>query len=161
MKKIPLTQGKVAIVDDEDYESLVLYKWRSTKKKVAKTSYANRIDDDGRCILMHRMILGIEYRSPVVVDHKNGDGLDNRRKNLRIATIAENGRNRGKQKNNKSGYKGVSRSIIPNSLRIRWRAQIQHKGKEIHIGMFDTPEEAHEAYKKYAKKLHGEFANTG
>ena len=91
-----------------------------------------------------------------VIDHINGDGLDNRIANLRLASNAQNLANRGRQKNNASGYKGVHFEAWTG----RYKARIQHGGKSYNLGRFDTPEEAHEAYKKAAAERFGEFARA-
>ena len=145
MKEIPLTQGKVAIVDDDMFEYLNQWKWH-----LSKFGYAVRKPKEQ--IYMHRLIMG----SPkgMATDHINRDKLDNRRENLRTCTTSENMQNRGKQSNNTSGYKGVFWSIPAK----RWRAQIVVMKKAIHLGLFDTPEEAHEEYLKAEKKHFGEFA---
>lgn len=88
------------------------------------------------------------------VDHINGDGLDNRKSNLRICNGSQNRCNKGKPKNNTSGYKGVTWHT-PNK---KWVAQIAVNGKHSYIGSFKTKEEAAKAYNKKAKELHGEFA---
>ena len=92
---------------------------------------------------------------PKEVDHINGDKGDNRWCNLRLANHAENIRNSGVRPNNKLGLKGVYRS-----LNGRYRARIKTNGKTTHLGYFDTPEEAHEAYKEAAQELHGDFAKA-
>ncbi len=86
------------------------------------------------------------------IDHVNGNGADNRRANLRIATRSQNGANRGPQKNNTSGYKGVSRD------KQRWQASITVMGVCHRIGGFDTPEEAAVAYDIRAREVFGEYA---
>jgi hypothetical protein len=93
---------------------------------------------------------------PKEVDHINGDPTDNRWSNLREATPQQNKFNRGTCKSNKSGFKGVSR----HKQNGNWVAEITHNYRKYHIGCFDTPEEAHEAYKKAAYILHGEFARA-
>jgi hypothetical protein len=92
----------------------------------------------------------------MVTDHINGDPLDNRKENLRICTAAENQRNRGANKNNTSGFKGVSWSKRDKI----WRAGIGHDGKDIKLGCFEDKEEAARAYDRKAIELHGEFAYT-
>ena len=89
------------------------------------------------------------------VDHINGNPLDNRKSNLRICTNAENQRNKGVYKNNKSGYKGVHWFKRDK----KWQAQIKHNNKSIHIGLYEDKEEAARAYDKKAKELHGNFKN--
>ncbi|WP_341520726.1 HNH endonuclease [Pseudomonas sp. G.S.17] len=94
----------------------------------------------------------------MVVDHINGDGLDNRRANLRVCTNAENLRNRKMHLNNRSGFKGV---YFDDSRRGKpWRAQITAHGKKHRLGRFDTAEEASAAYRKAAPHMHGEFARA-
>ncbi len=94
---------------------------------------------------------------PKVIDHKNGNSLDNRWKNLRETDALGNAQNARKRKDNKSGYKGV----YWHSQSGTWRAKIQANGKMRTLGNHKTPELAYEAYKKAAKELHGEFANFG
>lgn len=91
------------------------------------------------------------------IDHANGVASDNRIANLRVATHAENLRNRGMNKNNRSGYKGVHWHC----RNKKWRAQIDINGKRCVLGYFESPEAAHNAYAEKAKSLHGEFVNLG
>jgi hypothetical protein len=91
-----------------------------------------------------------------LIDHINHIRDDNRWTNLRDATCSQNDANRVKQKNNTSGYKGVRW----NKTTKKWRAKIRYMNKDIHIGVYTTPQEASEAYKKKAIELHGEFAYT-
>jgi len=107
-----------------------------------------------KLVRLHRLIAGAVEKDQKV-DHINGNTLDNRRSNLRICSNSENLRNRGKNINNTSGYKGVSKR------RNKWAAQVKHNYKTIFLGLFDTPEEAHEAYKRAADKLHLEYKNYG
>lgn len=90
---------------------------------------------------------------PAIVDHINGDRANDRIANLRLATQAENLRNRGKQKNNTSGFKGVYQHAQNN-----WRARITKDGRQYCLGLYSTPEEAHRAYAIAAERLHGDFA---
>src|SRR5690242_17796567 len=101
---------------------------------------------------MHRVIMNAS--ADIHVDRINGDGLDNRRENLRLCTRDENMMNRRKNSNNSSGYKGVDRN------KGKWRAYIQVDKKWIHLGYFSTAEQAAHAYDNAAKKYFGEFANT-
>lgn len=89
-KEIPLTQGKVAIVDDEDYAALSQYKWQVTKRR--HTCYARRAIGGGKYLYMHTAILG--KKEGFMADHINGNGLDNRRDNLRLVTQRQNSQNR-------------------------------------------------------------------
>ena len=153
MKKIPLTQGKHAIVDDEDYDKLLEHEWCASKG--CNTFYATRIVRVGRSrktILMHREILN----TPIGLhtDHVNGNGLDNTQNNLRVCTRAENTRNQTVRSNNTSGYKGVSW----NSRKNKWNANIYAEDKNIHLGFFFCLIKAAKAYNDAAKKYYGEYA---
>lgn len=103
----------------------------------------------------HRIIWKMHYgvEPPPIIDHIDGNGLNNRIDNLREATIYQNGWNSKRSARNKSGFKGVSFNTEKN----KWRAAIHVQGKTRLIGYFSTPEEAGEAYKKEAAILHGEF----
>lgn len=148
MREIRITRGQVAIVDDEDYEWLSEYSWyfdgqyAATKPKRYKNA-----------TLMHRLIM--QTPKGFETDHINRAKLDNRKSNLRICTTAENQRNRLKQKNNTSGYKGVVRS-----QQNTWFGQIMLKGETLRTPRFKTPEEAAKAYEVLAHGLFGEFART-
>jgi len=104
---------------------------------------------------MHRVILGVEDRR-TVVDHKNRDTMDNRRENIRACSHAENMMNRKTARHNCSGLKGAHQSSGRG-----WKSEIRAHGKRIQLGVFKTPEAAHEAYVAAAKKYHGEFARAG
>lgn len=160
MKAIPLTQGKVALVDDRDYRRVIAFRWYARQDKKTGIWYASRQEPTGlekprqRTIRLHRFItdapLGTE------VDHKNRDGLDDRRQNLRVTDKAGNQRNRGRQKNNTSGFKGVVRHHRGN----RWVAQLKLSGQLLYLGCFKEKTEAAAAYDRAALKYHGEFAKT-
>jgi len=154
---IPLTQGKYAIVDPEDYKRLSKYKWYA--KKCGKTFYASRTVWTGKNkkrinITMHRQILNPPY--PLVVDHINHNGLDNRKANLRPATRKQNNMNRLciKRKGSPSKYKGV----IWHKHTKKWNVQICYNGKRKTIGYFNDEIEAAKAYDEAAKKYHRDFA---
>lgn len=148
-KTIPLTQGKHAIVDAEDYEWLSLYKWQYCNGYAVRSIRLSR--NKGKTIRMHRLLMNDPLKE---VDHINQDALDNRKSNLREATRAENAQNIGITSRNKSGYIGVSWR----KSHKKWLAGIRHNGQEKFIGYFSTPIEAAMARDKEAKKLHGEFA---
>lgn len=145
---IPLTRGKVAIIDNEDAALISQYKWQADRD--GRTWYARRtisLPGGGRKTQkMHQLITGHPR-----TDHRNGDGLDNRRANLRRATKAQNNRNRRKTIGY-SKYKGVGWH------ENRWCAQIKVNGKKIHLGRFISEEDAARAYDAAARREFGEFA---
>jgi hypothetical protein len=157
-KLIKLTQNKYAIVDDEDYDDLIKWKWFATKQ--AKTYYAvrtARLSGKQTTIRMHRYLLNAQTGDEI--DHKNNNGLDNRRKNIRFCTSTQNKGNCRKYTSIRYGnkYKGV-KANYKRSKNNPWAAVICYKGKGIYIGVFKTEEEAALAYNKKAIELFGEFA---
>jgi len=148
-KFIPLIRGGFAIVDGDDYEKLAKYRWYCEHE--GNTSYAVRTKN-GKRIYMHRQIL--DAPKGKVVDHKDGNGLKNRKSNLRLCTRAQNMRNRRPWLRCSSKYKGVSWDTCGN----HWRARITFNGKKIHIGHFDDEVEAARAYDRKAWELFGEYA---
>jgi hypothetical protein len=164
---IPLSKkgkhaGKYVVVVDSVDAELAELSWCVRVDK--NTQYASRAiwkDGKRRTEYLHREVLKRKLERDLLptegVDHIDGDGLNNRRDNLRVATHAQNLRNRGKNKNNKSGYKGV----YWHKATKKWKAQIKVNGKEKYLGLFDNPEDAHKAYCEAAKELHGKFANYG
>lgn len=151
MKQIPLTKGKVAFVSDRDYTWLRQYKWQA--RRGTNTWYARR-GDGKHSYDMHREILGLKRGDGCQVDHRNLNGLDNRRLNLRLSTRRQNGYNRGQQANNTVGFKGVSYR----KDRGKYQARIQHHSKAHHLGYFSTAKAAALAYNAAAKRLHKSFA---
>lgn len=150
MIEIKLTQGKVAIVDDDCPIDILKMKWYyGSKYAVRNMNIGGKIIK----IILHRLIL--DAPKGMQVDHINGNRLDNRRENLRICTQAENCKNRKESKNNTSGYKGVSIC----SQTKKYKAVIQLNRKKIFLGRFKTAKEAAIAYNEAAVKYHGEFAN--
>jgi hypothetical protein len=154
--EIPLSKGAVAIVDVKDAD-LANYKWSlvgNYARRYTRGSHKTR-----RTEWMHRVILERKMGRPLdkeeKTDHKDVNGLNNRRDNLRIATQTENQRHRHKHKNNKSGYKGVHLDKKSG----KYRSVIRVNGRLIYLGYwFDTAAEAHEAYKRAALEYFGEFA---
>jgi len=157
MKIITLTQGKVALVDDEDFERLSAFKWHYAEdKKSNKGGYAKRVNPgEGPSYLwMHKVILGLSEHEQG--DHRDGNKLNNQKYNLRPATHSNNTYNKVMDGRNSSGFKGVS---MPKHFK-RWRARAVIHGKEYWGGYFYTREAAAKAYDKLAVKLFGEFART-
>jgi hypothetical protein len=115
-------------------------------------AYAWLLRPGGRGVPLHRHLTGAP--AGLVVDHINGNTLDNRRSNLRVCTRAENGRNRARNQRHSTGYKCVA------PHRSGYIARIQHNGRRIFLGCFKSPEEAHRAYERAANELHGEFARV-
>jgi hypothetical protein len=154
MKKICLSQGHYALVDDEDFDFLNKRKWCISKRK--NTSYAVRYvtktDGSRHPIFMHRAIMGTPKGFDT--DHKDGNGLNNKRGNLRVCTKSENQRNRISRVGS-SLFKGVS---IKNQTG-RWVSQIRFNGKKMHLGYFSNQFDAARKYNEFASKLYGEFAN--
>lgn len=158
-REIPLRNRKgevvaVALVDEADYGLVSQHRWHVHKVKNSRASYARSTKQRGAChLMMHRLIIpGAD-----TVDHINGDGLDNRRCNLRAASRKQNSHNAQRRCDNTSGYKGVHWD----KEQRKWRATIRAHGQIHRLGRFPTPEEAHAAYVKAAEELHGEFANAG
>ena len=149
MKQIPLTQDKFAIVDDEDFEELNRYKWHAHKNR--ENFYAVRFCK-GKRVSMHRVILNAP--DDLQCDHMNHNGLDNRKCNLRLCTVAQNNHNRRPRKNATSKYKGVSFD----TYKKKWEAAIRIKSLRIHIGRFNYEQDAAIAYDFKAAELFGEFA---
>jgi hypothetical protein len=157
MKRIPLTQGKYAIVDDGDYKWLSQWKWYAVKSY--NTYYAVRAYSRScrKPIYMHKLILNPPdgFKS----DHRNNNGLDNRRQNLRICTNSQNSQNKRAGQSGTSQYKGVYWHK-QGKRKKRWVASIMTNYKPIHLGYFQNEIEAARAYDKEAKELFGEFAYT-
>lgn len=141
MKMIPLTQGKVAFVDDEDYEFLIaMGSWYA---HCNRQNWYVRGQINGKIILMHRIIMErIKPGFQGQIDHKDMNGFNNQHYNLRIATKSQNAANVGLRQDNITGYKGVSW----NSYHQKWKAQIQFQGTRSHLGYFDCKIKAAKAY---------------
>lgn len=154
MREIKLTQGKVAMVDDEDFERINQFKWHAHKPTASRTYYAVRNGlPKGKRIFLHREIMQTD--KDLTVDHIDHDGLNNQKSNLRNCTHQQNTSNKSAHKNSTSKYVGVSFD----KARNKWAAGIKINYKRIALGRYITEEGAAEAYNIAAKKLHGEFAN--
>ncbi|MDN7951781.1 HNH endonuclease [Burkholderia multivorans] len=158
MKHLVASGGQVVLVDDEDYEWLSKLRWRVDSRGYAVRTSKHPHDPRRKTQeQMHRAVMGLAYGDGREVDHRNGNPLDNRRENLRICSRSQNQMNRSLQKNNRSGYKGVSWD----SRRRRWSVYIGINGKNRFVGSFDTPEDGYRAYCAAAEKLHKDFHNNG
>ena len=150
---IPLTRGYEAIIDADDAPLIESFNWHADVRR--HTVYGRRsiILPSGKQTtkLLHQYILvapdGFE------VDHISGDGLDNRRVNLRLATRSQNQHNQRLNRSNTSGFKGVQL----HKLTGRWMAMIKNGGKRKYLGCFGSPEQAHEAYRKASEEIHGPY----
>lgn len=156
MVEVPLTRGFVAIIDDEDAETVLALSWRVTLSQRQSTPYAitstPRGEGPRRTLFLHRFI--IAPPPELLVDHKDGNGLNCRRSNLRVATPTENAAN-CRRPVGAAGFRGV---VKPSPRNPRWSAQIQCRGKYHFLGAFDAPEEAARAYDDAALRLFGEFS---
>ena len=159
---IPLTRGKSTTVDAVD-ANLADVLW--TAKPDSYTTYAHRHEPLGngkrKTIRLHREILALMLKRDLLpgeeVDHIDGNGLNNTRKNLRLATKAQNMANSRKRSDNTSGFKGV----CWHEQSGKWRAYIMVGGQQIYLGLFPNVDDAHAAYCAAAEIHFGQFANDG
>lgn len=154
---VPLTRGYTAIIDASDVHLVDGRLWSALVSKRRKAVYAVRVEQrNGRqkMILMHRLIS--DAPDGVLADHRDGDGLNNRRANIRHCSQAENNLNTGLRRDNQAGFKGVALD----KRNRRWKAEIRFGGHRKFLGYFDTAESAHAAYCEAAVALHGDFART-
>lgn len=142
-------ENRFCIIDKKDYNIVKDYRWKVSQD--SNTFYVQgRKNGKGHPIPIHRVLFNLTD-SKTTVDHINGNGLDNRRQNLRVCTQLENNKNAKIRKDNTSGYKGVHK------MKNRYSARIQSNGKRITIGYYDTAEDAAKAYNDYSLKLHGNY----
>ena len=162
MKSIPLTHGKHALVDDVDYGYVSRYKWRAMpipRVRMDTVWYAVRTDrnasGDKTTVYMHRVVMQLaEHSSLTGFDHRDGNGLNNQRDNLRPCNQTQNNANKRKQAGRTSGFKGVSWS----AERGNWEAYLRFKGKRVLASRFDSEASAAVAYDVAAQNYFGEFA---
>ena len=155
LARIPLTKGHVATIDAADVPLVEAWNWYALVGEWAVYAVrGEKIGGKWRSIRLHRVIMsppdGIE------VDHISGDGLDNRRANMRQATTAQNQHNQRTRRDNTSGFKGVSWDRGGQ----KWQAHIKINGKSFKLGCHDTPESAHDAYAEASARLHGDFGRV-
>ena len=158
MRTITLTQGKVTLIDDTDYDWLSQWKWHALKHHSGyfyAVRMTPRINGKQKSIRMHRQILRLEPGDKREGDHKNHNTLDNRRSNLRICTNRQNSMNRKSIPNTTSKYKGV----CWDKRDKKWKAAIKVNGKVKNLGYFADEEEAALTYNKVATEHFGEFAH--
>lgn len=149
--KIPLTQGKFAIVGPRDYKYLMQWKWYYDNGYAVRNDYTN----GHTRVRMHRVVLErMGFKDFPDSDHINRNRLDNRRGNLRAVVRSQNIYNSSKRKDNTSGYKGVSW----HRRHKKWYSTIMLNGKHHYLGQFDDKVEAAQAYNEAAKECHGKFA---
>jgi len=145
-KKIPLTQGKFALVDAEDYEQMMKYNWYAWYKR----GHISARRESGKNLA--REIMGVPRGAEVM--HKNHDGLDCRKSNLQIVSHSEASQHKRLRENKTSKYKGVSWE----KQRQKWEAKIYKDGKGYHLGRFDDEEDAAQRYDEKALELYGDTA---
>jgi hypothetical protein len=156
MKEIRLTNGYIALVDDNDFDLLNQWSWRGNKQNngavYAETD--NYVEGKRIVIKMHRFIVGVSD-STILVDHKDGNGLNNQRNNLRPCSKSQNGMNRGTiRKNRLSKFKGVQW----HKAGKKWVSEIVVNKKKTYLGLFINEEDAAKDYEIKSKELHGEFS---
>lgn len=154
--EIKLTQNKVALVSDEDFMFLSQWKWHALKNRVGNTFYARHMEGN-QLFITHRLIMNAQPGEEV--DHINGDGLDNRRENLRICTHAENMGNQKKRCFTDRECTSVYRGVCWKKKNKKWCAQITYNYKKVYIGLYLSESDAARAYNKKADELFGSFAN--
>lgn len=153
MRELALSQDKVALVDDEDYERCNKFKWSYAKGYATRSYYTS--DGKRHTMKLHRFILGVEGTSKPFVDHISLDTLDNRKQNLRLCSHSENLCNKRETRRNKLGYKGISLTKIG-----RYKVTIGKNRKAHYLGTYYTLNEAIEKYNSHVIELHGAFAVT-
>jgi len=153
---VPLTRGREAVIDAADVHLIKGYAWRisAARGRFYAVTCLPRNGQKQKSIWMHRTIL--PPTEGVIVDHIDGDGLNNRRANLRLATVSQSMCNAKMRSDNSSGYRGVAFVRAEN----KWAAYITVQKKRLSLGRFDTAESAHDAYVAASAKYHGDYGRT-
>lgn len=152
---VPLTKGYEAVIDAEDVPLVEGWCWRaSIEDGIVYAKRTHNVNGKRINVRMHRLLMG----SPqgLEIDHRDGNGLNNRRSNLRVATSSQNKQNQGIRADNTSGFKGVT--WVKRDR--KWQARIEVGGKRRFLGLFKTPEAAHAAYVAANAELHGSFGRV-
>ena len=153
---VTLTKGYTAVIDAADVHLVEGRNWSASVDPHAVYAVWTALARKGQStVRMHRVITNASQDEQV--DHRDHDGLNNRRSNLRLVTSSQNQHNSRMPNSNTSGYKGVSWD----AQSAKWKAQICLQGKRFFLGRFDTAEEAHVAYCRASESLHGEYGYTG
>jgi hypothetical protein len=150
---VPLTRGEYAVIDQADAEAVAAFQWHlhiSGPRRVYARYHAG---SDRR--YLHQFLWRLWGHQSPLVDHRDGDGLNCRRSNLRAATHSQNIGNSRLRRDNRSGLKGVT-EVRPG----KWRAQFRLDGRNLYLGLFNSPELAHAAYVSAARERFGEFARA-
>lgn len=156
MIEFPLSKGGVALVDAEDVDRLMEFTWFWWKPKSSRTPYAVRpLDGSPGGVYMHRFILGLPPRRPQV-DHRDTDGLNNQKSNLRTCTDGQNKHNLGMREANTSGFKGVTFHVGAG----KYMAQIRVNGRHLYLGLYQSAIDAAKVYDSKAIESFGEYART-
>lgn len=152
MREIPLTKGRIALVDEDLYDELSQYKWHCNSNGYA----GRRVSVEGRSVieLMHRRVMGLRFGDGLMVDHINLDKTDNRVCNLRVCTHSQNQMNKVSRKGSSSKYRGVGF----HKKSGKWMAAIRHNQVREYLGVFEKEEDAAVAYNEASMKYHGEYA---
>ena len=155
-RSIPLTKGQFALVDDGDYDLLMqVGRWCYSRSGYAVHYYTDELGRN-RTLYMHRFLMERSIRGGIPAgmqcDHRNLNRLDNRRSNLRLATRPQNQAHKGKRKDSRSPYKGVTRNTG------KWEARIKYGSQRINLGRFDKPEDAALMYDAATRLLNKDFA---
>jgi hypothetical protein len=157
MRLVPLTNSKLcAIVDDADFDAIVQFEWRAQQAGLPGRFYATRTEN-GRTIWMHRVIN--QTPDTLMTDHADGNGLNNRRYNLRDATPLQNQMNKAPNRGGSSPLKGAWFDPSPRNKK-QWRSAIRIDGKLKYLGRFETDKEAAEAYARAASEHFGDYHRT-